>query len=66
MDFLKGVCDQNPVNFMGIAASSKIRGVFYVKFELNEDYNLNEFIGFVFRRISSLIVDIVKLDFHLI
>lgn len=64
-EFNSGNCNKNPVNFMGYAASPNVKGVFYVKFDIKEDYDGIEIYNFITSRIASLVGDILMLDFHL-
>jgi hypothetical protein len=49
---------------MGIAANPNARGVFYVKFSFNKNYDGIELYNFILGRISLLIGDILSFDFR--
>lgn len=50
---------------MGFAANPNMRGVFYVKFDVNQNYDGIELFNFILSRVASLIGDILSFDFHL-
>ena len=65
-DFTSGVCNKNPINYMGFNASSQIRGDFFVKIVSNQNYDGIELFDFVMSRVAALINDILRLDFHIL
>lgn len=63
-DFESKKCKNNPVNYMGLEATPKSRGKFFVKLNSKHHYNGKNFYLWLLRRIEQRAVNLLNFNFH--
>lgn len=61
--YLKGKCEKNPKNFMGIAVNYHLPGIYYIKTKTSQYYDGRNFYNYVLDRIGNRLANLLKLDF---